>query len=73
MSNGQRLQAVTSSIGFGLAIGAITSLIHDQIVRTSYAKKQKKVQKVRDQIQLELQELERLNQAPPRADPAIKK
>jgi hypothetical protein len=73
MSNGQRLQAVASNVAFGLAIGAITSLIHDQIVRTSYAKKQKKVQKVRDQIELELQELARLNETPPQADPVIKK
>jgi hypothetical protein len=73
MSNGQRLEALASSVGFGLAIGAITSLIHDQIVRTSYAKKQKRVQKIRDQIQFELQELERVNQAAPPTDPAIKK
>jgi hypothetical protein len=63
MSNGERVQAVASSIGFGLAIQAIASLIHDQVVKSSYNRKLKKVEKIRGEIRGELEELERLNAA----------
>jgi hypothetical protein len=63
MNNVQTLQAVASSIGFGLAIQAIASLVHDQVVKSSYNRKQKKVEKVRAEIRAELVELERLNAA----------
>jgi len=64
MSNVQRLEAVATNIGFGLAIAAITSAIHDQVVKTSHSRKQKKVEKIRQEIHGELDELERLNAAP---------
>ena len=64
MSNGETLQAVASSIGFGLAIQAIASLIHDQVVKSSHNRKLKKVETVRAEIRAELTELERLNAAP---------
>lgn len=63
MSNSQLLQAVASSIVFGLAIHAVTSLIHDQVVRTKYERKQDKIEKVRAEIRSELDELERVNAA----------
>lgn len=63
MSNGQTLQAVASSIAINLALQAVVSLIHDQVVKTRYEKKQQKVEKARAEIRAELEELERLNAA----------
>jgi hypothetical protein len=63
MTNAQLLQATASSIGFGLAIQAIVSAIHDQVVKSSYDRKQKKVNRIRDEIHGELDELERVNAA----------
>jgi hypothetical protein len=63
MSNSQTLQAAASSIVISLAIQAVVSLVHDQIVKTRYETKQKKLQKVRAEISAELDELERVNAA----------
>lgn len=64
MSNGETLQAMASSIAIGLALEAVVSLIHDQIVKDTYDRKQRKVEKIREEIRGELRELERLNAAP---------
>jgi hypothetical protein len=64
MSNGERVQAVASSIGITLALQAVVSLIHDQVVKSSHNRKLKKVEKIRGEIRGELEELERLNAAP---------
>ncbi len=66
MSNGEKLQAVASSVAIGLALDAVVSLIHDQIVKSTYDRKQRKVEKIREEIRGELKELERLNAAPVR-------
>ncbi len=63
MNNSQTLQAAASSIAINLAIQAVVSLVHDQIVKTRYETKQKKLQKVRAEISAELDELERVNAA----------
>jgi hypothetical protein len=63
MSNGETLQAVVSSIAFTYAFHAIYSLIHDQVVRTKYERKQQRIEKVRTEIRGELDELERVNAA----------
>jgi hypothetical protein len=63
MSNSQTLQAAASSIVINLAIQAVVSLIHDQVVRTKYERKQQKVERVRAEIRTELDELERVNAA----------
>ena len=63
MSNSQKLQSVASSIVIGLALQAVVSLVHDQVVKSNYNRKQKKVEKIRDEIRAELVELERLNEA----------
>jgi hypothetical protein len=63
MSNSQTLQAVASSIVFGLAIHAVASLIHDQVVKTKYERKQQKIESLRGEIRGELDELERVNAA----------
>jgi hypothetical protein len=73
MSNAERLQAVASNIGFGLVIQAIASAVHDQIVKSSYDRKLKKVNKTRDEIQGELDELERVNAAARQSDSAVVK
>jgi hypothetical protein len=64
MSNGETLQAVASSFAINLAFQAVFSLIHHQVVKSSYNRKQKKVEIVRSEIRGELEELERLNAAP---------
>jgi hypothetical protein len=63
MSNSQTLQAVASNIAITLALQAVVSLIHDQVVKTKYEMKQKKVERVRAEIRTELDELERVNAA----------
>ena len=63
MSNGQTLQAVASSIAINLALHAVVSLIHDQVVKTKYERKQQRIEKVRTEIRGELDELERVNAA----------
>jgi len=47
----------------GLAFQAIASLIHDQVVRTKYERKQQKIESIRAEIRTELDELERVNAA----------
>jgi hypothetical protein len=61
MSNSQTLQAVASSIVINLAIQAVVSLIHDQVVQVRANAKQRKVEEVRAEIRAELDELERAN------------
>jgi hypothetical protein len=73
MSNGQRLQATATNIGFALAFQAIASAIHDQFVKSSYDRKQKRVNKVRTEIQGELDELERANAGARQSGPALRK
>jgi hypothetical protein len=73
MDNAQRVAAVATSIGFALALQAVASLIHDQVVKSSYGRKQKKVNKVRAEIQGELDELERINALARQSDPAPRK
>jgi len=63
MSNSEKAMAVATSIGIGLALQAVTSLIQGKIVKISADRKQKKVEKVRAEIRTELEELERLNAA----------
>ena len=63
MTNSERLVAVATSIGFGLAIQALSSWIRDEVVSASRSRQQKKVDKVRAEIRAEVAELERLNAA----------
>jgi hypothetical protein len=63
MSNAQTLQAVASSFAINLALQAVVSLIHDQVVKTRYGMKERKIEKVRAEIRTELDELERVNAA----------
>jgi hypothetical protein len=63
MSNVETLEAVASSAAINLALQAVFSLIHDQIVSMNHDRKQKKVEKVRTEIRAELDELERVNAA----------
>ena len=63
MSNSQTIQAVASSIVINLAIQAVVSLIHDQVVQMRADAKQRKVETVRAEIRAELDELERVNAA----------
>ncbi len=64
MNNVQTLQAVASGVAINLAFQAFVSLVHDQIVKSNYNRKQKKVERIREEIRFELRELERLNAAP---------
>ena len=70
MNNSQKLQAVATSIGFGLAIQAIASAIQGEFARIGADRKQKKLDRVRSEIRSELEELERLNAAARGAAPA---
>ena len=63
MSNSQTLQAVASSAVFALAFQVIASVIHDEVVKIRYDRKQRKIENVRAEIRAELDELERLNAA----------
>lgn len=63
MSNSQTLQAVASSIAINLALQTVVSLIHNQIVKISSDRKQRKLENIRTGIRAELDELERLNAA----------
>jgi hypothetical protein len=63
MNNIETLEAVPSSAAINLALQAVFSLIHDQIVSINHDRKQKKVEKVRTEIRAELGELERVNAA----------
>jgi len=63
MTNSQTLQAVASSAVFALAFRVIASVIHDEVVKSRYNRKQRKIENVRAEIRAELDELERLNAA----------
>jgi len=63
MSNGETLQAVASSFAINLAIRAVASLIHDEVVKLRSDRKQRKIENIRAEIRAELAELERLNAA----------
>lgn len=63
MNNSERIVAAATSIGIGLAFQALYSWIHDQVASSSRTRQQKKLDKVRAEIQAELAELERLNAA----------
>ncbi len=63
MSNSQTVQALASNFAITLALQAVVSLIHHQVVRTKYERKQQKVERVRAEIRTELDELERVNAA----------
>lgn len=63
MSNSQTVQAVASNFAISLAFQAVVSLIHHQVVRTKYERKQQKIESIRAGIRSELEELERVNAA----------
>jgi hypothetical protein len=67
------LAGLATSLGFGLALQAIASSIHDQFVKSRYDRKQRRVDKVRAEIQGELDELERVNAAARQSDPDQRK
>jgi hypothetical protein len=63
MNNSQKLQAIGTSVAFGLVIQAITSAIEGGVAKISSDRKQRKVEKIRREIRDELEVLERLNAA----------
>jgi hypothetical protein len=63
MSNGQTLQAVASNFAINLALRAVVSLIHDEVVKIRSDRKQRRIENARAEIRGELAELERLNAA----------
>jgi hypothetical protein len=67
--NKDRLMAVASSAGFALAFQGVARLVQ----KIAVGARQNRVNKVRREIEAELAELEQLNQAARRGDPAVKK
>jgi hypothetical protein len=70
MSNSQTVQAVASNFAISLALQAVVSLIHSQVVQMRADARQKKIERVRTEIRGELDELERVNAAARGSGPA---
>lgn len=64
-----RVVAMGSSVGFGLAFQGIASLVHKAVVN----RRQNKVKKIRSEIAAELEALERANEAARQANPDVRK